>query len=116
METWPASSRGFMGGVSSAVYGLLYTHIGWRGLLWLGILPAVAVFYVEVWAENRRRQRAEMREVRAPLFTIFKRELLTNESDFARRLPACRVGTNQILRAACRRAGSVERTVLPGDV
>jgi MFS transporter, SHS family, lactate transporter len=96
METWPARSRGLMGGVlqgswgigfllSSAVYGLLYTHIGWRGLLWLGILPALAVFYVrryvkepEVWAENRRLQRAQTREVRAPLFAIFKPALLSN--------------------------------------
>src|SRR6201981_1942809 len=44
METWPRRSRGFMGSVlqgswglgallSSAAYGLLYDHIGWRGLL-----------------------------------------------------------------------------------
>ena len=43
METWPQRSRGFMGSVlqgswglgallSSAAYGLLYDHIGWRGL------------------------------------------------------------------------------------
>ncbi|HUC73534.1 MAG TPA: MFS transporter [Stellaceae bacterium] len=96
METWPARSRGFMGGVlqgswgigfllSSAVYGLFYHYLGWRGMLWLGILPAFAVFYVrryvkepEVWAENRRLQRAQTREVRAPLFAIFKRGLLAN--------------------------------------
>jgi SHS family lactate transporter-like MFS transporter len=96
METWPARSRGFMGGVlqgswgigfmlSSGVYGLFYNHIGWRGMLWLGILPALAVVYVrhfvkepEVWAENRRLQRAENREVRAPLFAIFKRKLIGN--------------------------------------
>jgi len=96
METWPARSRGFMGGVlqgswgigflmSSLVFGLFYDYIGWRGMLWIGILPALAVFYVrryvkepEVWAENRRRQRVEGREVHAPLFTIFKRSLLGN--------------------------------------
>jgi MFS transporter, SHS family, lactate transporter len=57
METWPARSRGFMGGVlqgswglgfllSSAAYGLLYTSIGWRGLLWMGrrILAPIHVF------------------------------------------------------------------------
>src|SRR3954451_20222332 len=44
METWPIRPRGFMAGVlqaswgigallSSAPYGLLYTSIGWRGLL-----------------------------------------------------------------------------------
>src|ERR1700720_1256166 len=75
MESWPARSRGFMSGVlqgswglgfalSAAAYGLLYDHIGWRGLLWIGILPALAVvwirFYVkepECWVENRRQQR-----------------------------------------------------------
>src|SRR6201995_5939243 len=56
METWPARSRGFMGGVlqgswgigfmlSSLVYGVFYPYIGWRGMLWVGILPALAVVY-----------------------------------------------------------------------
>ncbi len=65
---------GFM--LSSLVYGLFYSYIGWRGMLWIGILPALAVLYVrrfvkepEVWVENRRLQRAENREVRAPLFS-----------------------------------------------
>src|SRR5271166_3819100 len=88
METWPARSRGFMGGVlqgswgigfmlSSLVYGVFYPYIGWRGMLWVGILPALAVVYVryfvkepEVWVENRRRQRVEKREVKAPLIAI----------------------------------------------
>ena len=40
-------------------------YIGWRGMLWIGILPALAVVYVRkyvkepaVWLENRRKQRA----------------------------------------------------------
>ena len=40
--------------------------IGWRGLLWIGILPALVVvwirFYVkepEVWVENKRQQREQ---------------------------------------------------------
>jgi SHS family lactate transporter-like MFS transporter len=96
MESWPLRSRGFMSGIlqgswgigfllSSAAYGLLYTHIGWRGLLWLGILPALTVLYVRffvkeppVWVENRRRQREERREVRLPLFSIFKRGVRRN--------------------------------------
>src|SRR5712691_2358594 len=96
MESWPIRSRGFMSGVlqgswgigfllSSAAYGLLYTSIGWRGLLWLGILPALTVVYVRffvkeppVWVENRRRQRAEKREVRLPLLSIFKRGMIGN--------------------------------------
>ncbi len=91
MESWPVRSRGFMSGIlqgswglgfllSSAIYGLFYSYIGWRGMLWIGILPALAVIWVrkyvkepEVWLENRRRQRAEKREMRLPLFAIFKR-------------------------------------------
>ena len=89
-------SRGFMSGVlqgswglgfllSSAIYGLFYSYIGWRGMLWIGVLPALSVFYVRkfvkeppVWLENRRLQRQEKREVRAPLISIFKRGLIFN--------------------------------------
>jgi MFS transporter, SHS family, lactate transporter len=96
METWPQRSRGFMAGVlqaswglgallSSAAYGLLYDFIGWRGLLMLGVLPALAIVYVRkfvqeppVWVENRRLQRTQHREVRVPLVKIFRRDLLGN--------------------------------------
>jgi SHS family lactate transporter-like MFS transporter len=96
MENWPTRSRGFMGSVlqgswglgavlSSGAYGLLYDHIGWRGLLALGVLPAFAIVYIRrfvkeppIWLENRRRQRAEGREMRTPLFSIFRRQVLGN--------------------------------------
>jgi SHS family lactate transporter-like MFS transporter len=96
MESWPARSRGFMSGIlqgswglgfalSALAYGFLFDLIGWRGLLWIGILPAFVViwirFYVkepEVWVENKRLQRENKAEVRAPLFSIFKRGLLFN--------------------------------------
>jgi len=96
MESWPARSRGFMSGVlqgswslgfllSSLAYGLLFNSIGWRGLLMLGVLPALAVVYIRffvkeppIWLENRRRQREEEREMRAPLLSIFKRGVLLN--------------------------------------
>jgi SHS family lactate transporter-like MFS transporter len=96
MESWPVRSRGFMSGVlqgswglgfalSAVAYGFLYDHIGWRGLLWIGILPALVViwirFYVkepEVWVENKRLQKEKKAEVRAPLFSIFKRGMLFN--------------------------------------
>ena len=96
MEQWPIRSRGFMGAVlqgswglgtvlSSAAYGLLYDYIGWRGLLWIGVLPALSIVYVrffvkepELWVENRRQQRTQHREVRAPLFSIFRRGMLVN--------------------------------------
>jgi len=96
MEQWPIRSRGFMGAVlqaswglgtmlSSAAYGLLYDWIGWRGLLWMGVLPALSIIYVryfvkepEVWVENRQLQRSQHREVRVPLFSIFKPAILGN--------------------------------------
>jgi MFS transporter, SHS family, lactate transporter len=96
METWPIRSRGFMSGVlqgswglgfllSSAIYGLFYKYIGWRGMLAVGIAPALALVYIRyfvkepaVWLENRRLQRAQKREVRVPLTKIFKRGMLLN--------------------------------------
>jgi MFS transporter, SHS family, lactate transporter len=96
METWPIRSRGFMSGVlqgswsigfllSSVLYGLFYDYIGWRGLLWIGVLPALSIvwirYYVKeppIWIENRRQQREQKREVRAPLIRIFQRGMLAN--------------------------------------
>src|SRR5271168_1333873 len=96
METWPVRSRGFMGAVlqgswgigfllSSAIYGLFYSFIGWRGMLMIGIAPALLIIYIrlfvkepEIWVENQRQQKLQGREVRAPLFSIFKPALLGN--------------------------------------
>jgi MFS transporter, SHS family, lactate transporter len=103
MESWPPRSRGLMSGVlqgswglgyalAAAAYGLLYTPLekmhagyGWRGMLVLGVLPALACvwvrFYVkepEVWAENQKIQTATRHEVRLPLLAIFKRQYLWN--------------------------------------
>jgi SHS family lactate transporter-like MFS transporter len=96
METWPQRSRGFMGGVlqgswglgfllSFAIYGLFFNSIGWRGMLLVGVLPALAVFYIrffvkepDIWLENRNIQRTQKREVRAPLLSIFKPRVLLN--------------------------------------
>jgi SHS family lactate transporter-like MFS transporter len=96
MESWPARSRGLMSGVlqgswgigfllSSAAYGLLFNAIGWRGLLWLGVLPALVTLYIrkfvkepEVWKENREKQRLQKEEFKAPLFEIFRLRVLGN--------------------------------------
>src|ERR1700738_1108241 len=96
MESWPARSRGLMSGVlqgswsigfplSGPAYGLPYNKIGWRGLLILGVLPALAVVWIriyvkepKVWVENRRIQREQRQEFRAPLLDIFRRRLLGN--------------------------------------
>ncbi len=96
MESWPARSRGFMSGILQGSWGLgfalsalacgfLYEDIGWRGLLRIGILPALVVVWIrffvkepEVWAENKRLQAERKAEVYAPLFTIFKRQHIFN--------------------------------------
>jgi SHS family lactate transporter-like MFS transporter len=96
MESWPARSRGLMSGVlqgswslgfllSSAAYGLLYDVIGWRGLLMIGVLPALAVVWIrkyikepEVWLQNRKLQREQNRQARVPLINIFKPAVLGN--------------------------------------
>jgi len=71
--------------LSSVIYGLFYDQIGWRGMLWIGVLPALSIVYIryfvkepEVWVENRRQQREEKREVRAPLIKIFQWGMLAN--------------------------------------
>jgi len=74
MESWPARSRGIMSGLlqgawglgfllASLIYGLLYASIGWRGMLWVGILPALLCLFIrtyvresEVWEENNRKR------------------------------------------------------------
>src|ERR1700694_4827156 len=96
MESWPARSRGLMSGVlpgslglgfslSALAYGFLFDIIGWRCLLWIGILPAFVVIWIryyvkepEVWVQNKRQQRETKAEVKAPLFSIFKRGVLFN--------------------------------------
>ena len=95
MESWPPRSRGLMGALmqggfpigfalASLAYGLLFDVIGWRGLLWLCILPALACVFIrsyvkepEVWVENRKRQREQKQEIRAPLLDLFKPALLS---------------------------------------
>jgi SHS family lactate transporter-like MFS transporter len=96
MESWPPRTRGLMSGalqgswglgflLSSAAYGLLFNTIGWRGLLWLGVLPALVTLYIrkfvkepEVWRENREKQRQQREEFKAPLLEIFRVRVLGN--------------------------------------
>ncbi|WP_158932121.1 MFS transporter [Acidisphaera sp. S103] len=103
MESWPARSRGLMSGVlqgswglgfalSGLAYGFLYAPLeawhkgyGWRGMLILGVLPALACVWIryyvkepEVWTENKKIQDASKAQVTLPLFAIFKRKYLFN--------------------------------------
>jgi MFS family permease len=64
-EQRPARSRGLMSGIlqgswgsgfllSSAIYGLFYDHLGWRGMLWIGIVPALSVVYIRYFVKGLR--------------------------------------------------------------
>ena len=57
METIPTKARGAVSGVlqmgypsgfllASIVYGLLFDHIGWRGMFMVGVLPALLVIFI----------------------------------------------------------------------
>lgn len=96
MESWPPRSRGLMSGVlqgswglgfalSATAYALLFDSIGWRGLLILGVAPALVCvwirFYVkepEVWTENKKIQANSNKQVSLPLFAIFKPGMIGN--------------------------------------
>jgi SHS family lactate transporter-like MFS transporter len=96
VETWPARSRGLMASVlqgswalgylvASLIYALAFSYIGWRGMLWIGVLPALAVVWIrvyvkepEIWVENQRQQQAKQAQVRVPLAALFKRGVILN--------------------------------------
>lgn len=71
-ETLPAENRGFFSGLlqegyvigyllAALVYGLLFDHVGWRGMFVIGALPALPVIYLiatrvkesPAWLEGR---------------------------------------------------------------
>jgi SHS family lactate transporter-like MFS transporter len=72
LESIPAKARGVVSGllqegyamgglIAGLVYGLLFDHIGWRGLFMLGALPALLVLYIRakvpestVWQKGRQ--------------------------------------------------------------
>jgi MFS transporter, SHS family, lactate transporter len=75
METVPTHSRGIVSGLlqagypsgyllASVVYGILYQYIGWRGMFFVGVAPALLVMYIRanvpespVWKTMEKRVR-----------------------------------------------------------
>jgi MFS transporter, SHS family, lactate transporter len=99
IEHWPPHLRGIASGLlqggyamgyilSAMVYQFGYPLVrdrpeGWRTLMWLGILPALAavwiLFYVKespVWLERRQHLRASRATEKMSLARLFGRELL----------------------------------------
>jgi SHS family lactate transporter-like MFS transporter len=81
METIPTKSRGAVSGVlqvgypsgfllASIVYGLLFDHVGWRGMFMVGVLPALLVVFIRrnveespAWHRMRSRPRPPIGEL-----------------------------------------------------
>ena len=66
--------------VAAVLYATMFDVIGWRGMLWIGVLPALAVvwirFYVkepEVWVENQKLQKANKTQIKVPIAAIFRK-------------------------------------------
>ncbi|CAB3779103.1 Putative metabolite transport protein YjhB [Paraburkholderia caffeinitolerans] len=78
METIPPKARGIVSGLlqagypsgyllASIVFGVLYQYIGWRGMFFVGVLPALLVLYVRAhvpespaWKEMEKRARPSL--------------------------------------------------------
>jgi SHS family lactate transporter-like MFS transporter len=63
MESIPAESRGLVSGIlqsgypsgyllASVAFGLLYPHVGWRGMFAVGLAPALLILYIRVGVDE----------------------------------------------------------------
>jgi SHS family lactate transporter-like MFS transporter len=95
-ESWPIRSRGLMASVlqgswalgylvAALLYATLFDVIGWRGMLWIGVLPALAVVWIrlyvkepEVWIENQRQQKALNAPMKVPVIALFRKGVAWN--------------------------------------
>lgn len=85
MESIPVLSRGWVSGLlqagyptgyllASAVYGLLYAYIGWRGMLMVGIIPACLILYVRRHVSESPAWVAHQTVAKMGLLKTIKRE------------------------------------------
>ncbi|HVY14504.1 MAG TPA: MFS transporter [Rhodopila sp.] len=95
-ESWPVRSRGLMSAVlqgswalgyllAAMLYATLFDVIGWRGMLFMGVLPALAVVWIRVyvkepavWVENRKKQKDAKAEVKIPVAALFHKGMALN--------------------------------------
>jgi MFS transporter, SHS family, lactate transporter len=87
METVPAKSRGVVSGLlqagypsgyllASVVFGVLYASIGWRGMFFVGVIPALLVLYIRRNVpESPAWQAMETRQQKAGLLSTIGHNL-----------------------------------------
>ncbi len=86
METVPPQARGFVSGLlqagyptgyllASVVFFLLYPLIGWRGMFFVGALPALLVLYIRRNVEESPAFLRTQNQVRQPFLTVLRRNI-----------------------------------------
>ncbi|SDH71322.1 MFS transporter [Paraburkholderia phenazinium] len=84
METVPTRARGFVSGLlqagypsgyllASVVFGVLYQYVGWRGMFFIGVIPALLVLYVRANVPESPAWKAMEKKVRPGLLVTLKR-------------------------------------------
>ncbi|MDR5834163.1 MFS transporter [Caballeronia sp. LZ034LL] len=84
METVPPSARGFVSGLlqagypsgyllASIVFGVLYQFVGWRGMFFVGVIPALLVLYIRAHVPESPAWRAMEKRPRPSLIATLKR-------------------------------------------
>lgn len=84
METVPPRARGFVSGLlqagypsgyllASIVFGTLYQHIGWRGMFFVGVIPALLVLYIRASVPESPAFEAMSKKPRPGLLATFKK-------------------------------------------
>ncbi|WP_250472528.1 MFS transporter [Caballeronia sp. GAFFF1] len=83
METVPPKARGFVSGLlqagypsgyllASIVFGVLYQFVGWRGMFFVGVAPALLVLYVRAHVPESPAWRAMEKRKRPGLLATLK--------------------------------------------
>ncbi|WP_175940485.1 MFS transporter [Caballeronia sp. BCC1704] len=83
METVPPKARGFVSGLlqagypsgyllASIVFGVLYQFVGWRGMFFVGVAPALLVLYVRAHVPESPAWRAMEKRKRPGLLSTLK--------------------------------------------
>lgn len=85
METIPARSRGIVSGllqagypsgylIASIVFGVLYQYVGWRGMFFVGVVPALLVLYIRGNVQESPAWKAlDAKRVRPSMLATFKK-------------------------------------------
>jgi SHS family lactate transporter-like MFS transporter len=85
METIPAKSRGIVSGllqagypsgylIASIVFGVLYQYVGWRGMFFVGVIPALLVLYIRGNVQESPAWKAlDTKRVRPSMLATFKK-------------------------------------------